>query len=166
MNDISIFRKLFHYDFSAIEAQLEINCFSIITNYKAICKSELMYNHNVSEKVQVLSKKLAAARTDEEFFDGVTCFYKDYGVGMFGLNAAFRIGNRADGSIFFKPINNMDKVKLDDLIGYEIQKKKLIENTESLYREIRQITHCYLATAVLENQRVSKQLSMSTTIKD
>ena len=50
---------------------------------------------------------------------------------MFGLNAAFRIGNRADGSIFFKPINNMDKVKLDDLIGYEIQKRKLIENTES-----------------------------------
>ncbi len=131
MNDISIFRKLFHYDFSAIEEQLEINCFSIITNYKAICKSELMYNHNVSKKVQALSKKLAAAHTDEEFFDGVTCFYKDYGVGMFGLNAAFRIGNRADGSIFFKPINNMDKVKLDDLIGYEIQKKKLIENTES-----------------------------------
>ncbi len=69
----------------------------------------------------------------KNFFDGVTCFYKDYGVGMFGLNAAFRIGNRADGSIFFKPINNMDKVKLDDLIGYEIQKKKLIENTESFY---------------------------------
>ena len=29
------------------------------------------------------------------------------------------------------PINNMDAVMLDDLIGYEIQKKKLTDNTEA-----------------------------------
>jgi len=131
LNDFNIFRKLFHYDFSIIEKKLNIDCFSIITNYKAVCKKELMYNRNVSEKVQALSLKLAAAKTDQAFFEGVTSFYKDYGVGMFGLNKAFRIGNDADGEVVFKPINNMDKVQLDDLIGYEIQKKKLIDNTES-----------------------------------
>ena len=89
LNDFGIFRRLFHYDFSEIERELSINCFSLITNYRAICKKELMYNHNVSEKVQALSRRLAAAQTDEEFFDGVTTFYKDYGVGMFGLNKAF-----------------------------------------------------------------------------
>ena len=31
----------------------------------------------------------------------------------------------------FHPINNMDKVMLDDLIGYEIQKKKLTDNTRA-----------------------------------
>ena len=72
MNDFGIFRKLFHYDFSEIEKELSINCFSLITNYKAIVKKELMYNRNVSEKVRTLSEKLAAATTDEEFFDGVT----------------------------------------------------------------------------------------------
>ena len=82
MNDFGIFRKLFHYDFSEIEKELSINCFSLITNYKAIVKKELMYNRNVSEKVRTLSEKLAAATTDEEFFDGVTTFYKDYGVGI------------------------------------------------------------------------------------
>ena len=49
---------------------------------------------------------------------------------MFGLNKAFRISNASDGSVIFNPINNMEKVMLDDLVGYEIQKKKLIENTE------------------------------------
>lgn len=134
MNDFGIFRKLFHYDFSEIEKELSINCFSLITNYNAIVKKELMYNRNVSEKVRTLSEKLAAATTDEEFFDGVTTFYKDYGVGMFGLNKAFRIGNNPDGSVKFMAINNMDKVMLTDLVGYEIQKKKLVENTEAFVK--------------------------------
>lgn len=51
---------------------------------------------------------------------------------MFGLNKAFRIGNVDEfGHITFQAINNMDKVMLDDLIGYEIQKKKLIANTKA-----------------------------------
>ncbi len=48
---------------------------------------------------------------------------------MFGLNKAFRIRNGEGNSLIFQPINNMDKVMLQDLIGYEIQKKKLVENT-------------------------------------
>ena len=54
---------------------------------------------------------------------------------MFGLNKAFRITGSDNGKVTFHPINNMDKVMLDDLIGYEIQKKKLVENTELLYRQ-------------------------------
>ena len=130
-NDFQVFMNLFHYDFSKIEAQLGINCFSVISDYKAIVKKELMYNKNVSEKVQALSEKLAAAKDVDEFFAHVTEFYRAYGVGMFGLNKAFRITGSDNGKVTFHPINNMDKVMLDDLIGYEIQKKKLVENTEA-----------------------------------
>jgi predicted AAA+ superfamily ATPase len=94
-------------------------------------KKELMYNKNVSEKVRALSKKLEAACDEKEFFDVVTGFYKDYGVGMFGMNKAFRIEENPAGGISFKAINNMDSVTLDDLIGYEIQKKKLVDNTQA-----------------------------------
>ena len=130
-NDFKVFMNLFNYDFRPIEAALGINCFSLISDYKAIVKKELMYNKNVSEKVQALSLKLETAKDENEFFNYVTDFYKAYGVGMFGLNKAFRIGNNPDGSVKFMAINNMDKVMLDDLIGYEIQKKKLVENTEA-----------------------------------
>lgn len=127
--DFRAFLDLFHYDFSALEEYLGIDCFSRISNYQAIGKKELMYNKNVSQKVQALSRRLEEAQDENEFFDCVTGFYKDYGVGMFGLNKAFRIQSRTDGRVDFVAINNMDAVMLDDLIGYELQKKKLVENT-------------------------------------
>ena len=133
-NDFKALKNLFDYDFSEIEEALHIDCFSSISNYKAIVKKELMYNKNVSEKVQALSEKLEQAKDEKDFFDIVTGFYKEYGVGMFGLNKAFRIQDRNDGEIRFLPINNMDKVMLDDLIGYEIQKQKLVDNTEAFVK--------------------------------
>ncbi|MEE1056196.1 MAG: ATP-binding protein [Acutalibacteraceae bacterium] len=131
MNDFSAFMELFNFDFSEIESVLGIDCFSRISNYNAIVKKELMYNKNVSEKVQKLSAKLESANNIQEFFDTVTNFYKDYGVGMFGLNKAFRIAGSDAFHVEFKAINNMDKVMLDDLIGYEKQKQTLIENTKA-----------------------------------
>ena len=50
---------------------------------------------------------------------------------MFGLNKAFRIAENEDGTVRFLPINNMDTVMLGDLIGYESQKQKLVENTKA-----------------------------------
>ena len=130
-SDFRVFKELFDYDFSKIEKELGINCFSQLSNYVAIHKKDLMYNKNVSEKVRALSKKLEAAADEKEFFDAITTFYKDFGVGMFGLNKAFRIEETPNGDFDFVAINNMDMVMLDDLVGYEIQKKKLTDNTEA-----------------------------------
>ena len=141
-NDFKVFKELFDYDFSKIEKALKIDCFEKIENYKAIDKPEFMYNKNVSEKVRALSKKLEEAKDENEFFDAVSGFYKDYGVGMFGLNKAFRLEYK-NGKLGFKPINNMEQVTLDDLVGYEIQKKKLIDNTDD-FVEGRRCNNCLL----------------------
>ncbi|MBO5030960.1 MAG: ATP-binding protein [Lachnospiraceae bacterium] len=130
-NDFRVFKNLFDFDFSGIERELGIDCFSQLSNYKAIGKKELMYNKNVSEKIIDLSAKLEKAADEDAFFDCVTAFYKDFGVGMFGLNKAFRIRDKSEGGVEFLPINNMDKVMLDDLVGYELQKKKLVDNTRA-----------------------------------
>lgn len=129
--DFKAFKALFDFDFSEIEERLGIDCFTRLSQYKAIGKKELMYNKNVSEKVQALSERLEKTANENEFFDVVTDFYKAYGVGMFGLNKAFRIASRTENHVEFCPINNMDTVMLDDLVGYEIQKKKLVDNTEA-----------------------------------
>ena len=63
MNDFAIFKALFDYDFTALEEALGINCFDIITNYKAVAKKETRFNKNISEKVQGLSEKLEQAAT-------------------------------------------------------------------------------------------------------
>ena len=119
--DLKIMKELFDYDFAPIEAALEIDCFTRISNYHAIQKPELMYNKNVSTKVRALSRQLESAADEQEFFACLTDFYRDYGVGMWGLNKAFRIEETDENHMQFVPINNMDAVTLDDLIGYELQ---------------------------------------------
>ncbi len=132
-HDFAIFKRLFHFDFSKIEKALGIDCFSVLTEYQAIHKSEKHYYRSVSEKVQALSEKIASAKDENEIFVLVTDFYKHYGVGMFGLNRAFRIQNLGAG-VEFLPINNTDKVMLSDMVGYELQKKQLVDNTEAFLR--------------------------------
>lgn len=129
-NDFCIFKRLFNYNFSKIEEELGINCFSVILDYHSIIKRERSYNKNVSDKVRELSEQIANARGEEEIFEIVTYFYKAYGVGKLGLNKAFRILHQ-EGKLDIEAITNTDEVRLNDLIGYEIQKKKLIENTEA-----------------------------------
>ncbi|MCR4715733.1 MAG: ATP-binding protein [Lachnospiraceae bacterium] len=141
-NDFKIFKELFDFDFTKIENELGIDCFTTITNYKAIPKKERMYNRNVSEKVRELSKKIELSATADEIFDILTSFYADYGIGMFGLNKAFRIRERDEALTLF-PINNTDEVMLDDLIGYEIQKQMLIDNTKA-FVEGRPANNCLL----------------------
>lgn len=83
-NDFRVFRALFHYDFSAVEGDLNLDCFTTLSHYKAIAKHGRRYNQNVSEKVRDLSRRLAAAPDDETFFRLVTEHYRQYGVGMLG----------------------------------------------------------------------------------
>jgi len=140
--DFKIFKALFDYDFSKMEEELGINCFSVVLNYKAVKKIERRYNKNVSEKVQELSKQIEAAKDEEEIFDLVTGFYKKYGVGKFGLNKAFRVRHE-DAGVELIPITNTDNIVLDDLVGYELQKQKLVENTKA-FVEGRKANNCLL----------------------
>ena len=142
-NDYAIFKRLFHFDFAPIEKDLGIDCFATITNYKSLPKKEQMYNQNVSEKVRDISDRVSEAQSVDEIFDIMTAFYKQYGVGMFGLNKAFRIRHDDGKDPEFIAINNTDKVMLDDLIGYEIQKKKLVDNTEAFVQG-RKANNCLL----------------------
>ena len=57
-------------------------------------------------------------------------FYREYGAGIFGVNRAFRISDRED-ILEFEPVKSMDDVVLEDLVGYEVQKQRLLENTKA-----------------------------------
>ena len=160
LNDFKIFLELFRYDFSKIESALGINCFTILENYSAVGKPERVFNRSVSEKVQELSARIGAvsaggcgARSqpgpaveasgsqpgpviealspEQEMYNIITGFYKEYGVGKFGLNKAFRVNDDNKEEEFLIPITATSDVELDDLIGYELQKQKLIANTEA-----------------------------------
>lgn len=128
-NDLAIFRQLFDYDFSEMEKELGIDCFTVISSYRAVVKQERIFNKSVSDKVRELSRSIERTRTTDEIYEVVTDFYRRYGVGKFGLNKAFRV-NTAEPDLL-EPITATANISLDDLVGYEIQKKKLIRNTEA-----------------------------------
>ncbi len=141
--DMQCFYHLFHYDFSRVEEMLSVNCFSILTDYHSMAKDENTYNKSVSEKVKELAGKLAEAKDGQGFFTILTDFYQRYGVGKFGLNKAFRVVHGTDGETILSPITHTSDVSLSHLVGYEIQKQQLIDNTEA-FVEGRKANNCLL----------------------
>ncbi|MCF0143057.1 MAG: DUF815 domain-containing protein, partial [Parasporobacterium sp.] len=128
LHDFKIFKELFHFDFGPLEAALGTDCLSTVCHYQAIPKKDKLYNKDVSGIVTKVSENIAGASTEQEIFDIVTAHYKSYGVGLFGINRAFRISGSGD-ELQFVPISNASPVLLSDLVGYERQKKELMDNT-------------------------------------
>ncbi len=128
--DLEIFHKLFHYDFSVWEQKLGTDVFSILTDYVAIPKRDCLYNADVSLQIRLLRERLVNAKDADEMFDHLTAYYRNCGVGMFGMNRAFRIAEGED-DLDFLPVQNADKIMLSDLVGYEHQKGQLKQNTKA-----------------------------------
>ena len=133
-NDLEIFRQLLAYDFTPLEQATGLDCFDVIEHFQAVEKKEQIYNKSVSEKVQELSALIEGAKDAADMFAIVTDFYKRYGVGMFGLNKAFRISpyyESGKSGDLLEAITTTGDMKLSDLVGYETQKQRLVENTEA-----------------------------------
>ncbi len=130
LHDIVIFRELFNYDFSDMLKVLRIQGFELITDYVSSESESKVYNSRIRERICSLAVKFAGNHTPEEMKETLTEFYRDYGVGRFGLHKAFRVVHDEEG-VKVVPILNIAHVHLDDLVGYEIPKRKLIENTEA-----------------------------------
>ena len=91
-----------------------------------------MFNKRIRDRICTLSDRLSESVSTEEFMDNMVQFYKDFGVGKLGLHKAFRLEHRtSDDTVRIVPITRIAHVQLDDLVGYEIPKKKLIDNTEA-----------------------------------
>ena len=103
-----------------------------IYHYEGNGRDSKLVNTRVRDRILRLSKQLTEANSDNEFKDIITEFYKEYGVGKFGLNKAFRIEEGTDlKTANIIPITRVEHVYLNDIIGYDLQKKKLTHNTES-----------------------------------
>ena len=130
MHDFEIFKQLYDFDLKELEKIYPSVDSSLITNYQNINEGSKFFNKRIRDRICTLTEKLAKAESTKEFMDDMVQFYKEFGVGKLGLHKAFRI----DGTVTparIVPITNIAHVHLDDLVGYEIAKKKLIDNTEA-----------------------------------
>ena len=82
-----------------------------------------------SEKsIDKLKKKIIDSNKWSECLEDIIEFYKKFGTGEFGEYRAF-VWERDGGKAYLRGVKHPDPVKLSQLVGYEDQKKIIINNT-------------------------------------
>ena len=143
LHDFAIFKELFDYDFTELEKRLEAECIQVLMDYKNVTGGGKVFNRRVKDRICDLSRKLGSAADAAEFKKAMTQFYREFGVGKLGLHKAFRVEHPEQCDVEIVPITNIAHVHLDDLVGYEIAKKKLIDNTKA-FVEGKKANNCLL----------------------
>ena len=130
LHDIVLFKELYDYDYADLADRLGVRDFDLMLSYEGNPQESRIYNTRIRDRICGLAQRFRTADTPEEMKNMLTDFYREYGVGRFGLHKAFRIVGEERETVI-EPILNIAHVKLSDLIGYDLQKQKLIENTEA-----------------------------------
>lgn len=130
LHDIVIFKEFYDYDFAPLCEKLHVPEFALTENYAASSRESKVYNTRICARICELAEKFCMDHTPEEMKATLTEFYKEYGVGKFGLHKSFRV-RRDEAGVHIEPILNIAHVALGDLVGYELAKKKLTDNTDA-----------------------------------
>lgn len=128
-HDFNVIKELFDYDIRTLDGGASPTgggVWSALSDYHAANGN----SKRIRDQIVALAVELERSEDVAAFGKAVTEFYRRFGVGKFGLNKAFRI-EEIDHEVHINPITNVEHIYLDDIIGYELQKKKLIENTEA-----------------------------------
>jgi len=129
LSDCRILRKIFNWDFQTYFGKDDIgrNMAKAIDDYRGA----VGLKSDAGSMIENFKKCLEDADNDEEFFKAVAEFYHSSGAGDIGLNKAFTVKVDSLGSAYLSPVKVMENIRLSDLIGYEVQKRQLTENTEA-----------------------------------
>lgn len=127
LHDFSVFWQLSRQDLGTLPMK---EVWSLAADYHGPGKKSRQFDSRVRDRILTLAAELLQAESPEAFRSRTAEFYRELGVGKFGLNQAFRVTG-AEGNAQIEPITGVEEVSLKDLVGYERQKKKLIENTEA-----------------------------------
>ena len=130
LHDITIFKEFYDFDFTEMMEVLKAPEFGVVIDYESPSDSSRIYSTKIRNRICYLAEQFAATENALEMKAVLTEFYREYGVGKFGLHKAFRVVHTDEGARI-DPIRNISHVQLDDLIGYEIPKKKLTDNTDA-----------------------------------
>ena len=142
LHDIAIFKELFDYDFTEMMDVLKAPEFGVVLDYQGGVSASRIYSTRIRNRICRLAEKFAVTENAWEMKALLAEFYREYGVGKFGLHKAFRVAHTDEGTRI-EPIRNISHVQLSDLIGYEIPKKKLTDNTDA-FVEGRKANNCLL----------------------
>ena len=129
LNDFGIFKQMFDFDLSLLDKALGLDCLCFVSDFSSSDRTKALMDEDIIQAFSELTHNLKHSKDIQAFYNHVILFYRQYGVGKFAMYKAFKVcpcGQSAD----IVPITNTGNIYLSDLVGYELQKKELIKNTE------------------------------------
>ena len=142
LRDFAILKELFDKDIRELDrkeggesenGEFQNGIWHTLADFHQETGKKHLFNSRIRDRILELSRALEQTETPEQFQEQVTGFYQEFGVGAFGLNKAFRIVEE-NHETKICPVVNVEHVSFKDIIGYELQKEKLIANTEAFIR--------------------------------
>lgn len=122
LNDLKIIKKLFSFSFQDIIDYLGQSRLKNLNNFKI--KYSKIHTYELNKFQQLFNQKQT-----EKILDHLIEFYQNYGTGILNQSRAFYWQQNK-----LKLVENPDTITFDQLIAYQKEKNKLIENTESFLK--------------------------------
>ncbi len=117
-HDLKILKRLLSLSLIDIFKDYPGNLYSLGSNYQPV---EETNNNTYQKPIELFNGSL------EETISYLNKYYYEHGAGLLNQYRAFSWDSKDN----LVPVNNPDSINFHDLIGYESQQKKLIDNTAS-----------------------------------
>ncbi len=131
MHDFALLKEWFDFRLRGLSRSFPDACWDALEDFQPSDAGGRMYSRRIRDRICALAGDLAGSRNAEEFLQSTASFYRDFGVGSIGLHKAFRIRHEQGQRAEIEPVKRIAHVRLEDLVGYELAKQKLTENTEA-----------------------------------
>lgn len=128
VQDFETLHEYMLIDFHALEEELGVNVMERVGELTPFPAGPVSFGRIPGAVIGGLADKISAARSSQEFYEAVTGFYREHGVGQFALYSGFRWDGDARAVV---PAVPLEDITLADIIGYEEQKKLICDNTEA-----------------------------------
>ena len=130
-SDLSLIREYYNYDMEKLAKALGLHKPELLRSFELPDEAGNVFSKRIRDRIMELAAALTAAEDDGEFQSALERFYKEFGTGSIGLHKVFRISEGKKKEVLIRPIRRIEHANLSDLVGLEIQKKKLTDNTEA-----------------------------------
>ncbi|HAJ93360.1 MAG TPA: hypothetical protein DCM41_00550 [Synergistaceae bacterium] len=124
--DIETIRFYFYFDLDLIDEDLEVSAFGRYGDYKPLNLENGALDRSSGHIVREFANALRKSADTDDFYKKILEFHYKHGSGQFALNKAFRWDGKRGELI---PVTHTEKISLEGLVGYEQQKKILVDNT-------------------------------------
>ncbi|MDO4562043.1 MAG: ATP-binding protein [bacterium] len=120
---------LFDYmrcDLKGLEAELDVDLIGRLDGFAPLPAGPVSFERIAGAVIGELAAAMAQAETPAQLYETITAFYRAHGVGKFALYGGFRWEAHSREIV---PAIPLEEITLSDLVGYEEQKKTVVDNT-------------------------------------